>query len=66
MVDSPYVRPDEPLQYQPDLYESIVRNRSVIIHTACSQMKAPSVEVSSLSFMSFREETLDSTKSRVL
>jgi hypothetical protein len=61
MVDSPYWGADEPLQYQPDLNESIVKNRSVIIHIACSQMKVPSVDVSSLSFMSIREENLDST-----
>lgn len=66
MVDSPYVRPDEPLQYQLYLYGSIVRNRSVNFHTAYSQMKAPSVAVSSLSFVSFRAEILDSTKKRVL
>ena len=66
MVDSPYVRPDKSLQYQLDFIVVIVRNRSVIIHIACSQMKAPSVAVSSLSFMSFCAETLKFTKSRVL
>ena len=66
MVDSPYVRPDKSLQYQLDFIVAIVRNRSVIIHTTCSQMKAPSVAVSLLSFMSSRAETLNSTKSRVL
>ena len=66
MVDSPYVGPDEPLQYQSDLYKSIVRNGSVIIDTADSQMKAPSDAVNLLSFMSFGVQKVDSTKLRVL
>ena len=66
MVDSPYIGPDEPLQYQPDLYESIVRNRSVSFDTADSQMKVPSAAINSLSFVSFGAQMVDSTKSRVI